>query len=100
VDVNFGDTTPWIVVFDHQKWIALQLLGLRERWGIAMASEYGSIDEPTGPTEFSHGRGLMVPRSKKPEPRLYEQMLAVYRTNPADPSSTIEDGYAEMERES
>ena len=64
-----------------------------------MASEYGSTDEPVGPSEFSHGRGLMVPRSQKPEPELYEQMLARYRTNPADPSSTDDDGYAEMERE-
>lgn len=43
-----------------------------------------------GPSEYSWGRGNANSLSKGPGPTQVEQMKAVMRTNPADPTDTME----------
>lgn len=52
-----------------------------------------------GPSEFSHGRGLMVPLALGPGPTPVEEMKAIMRTNPADPTAVHTDRYADWIRE-
>jgi len=56
------------------------------------------VTEPVGPSEFSHGRGLMVPIDLA-DPTQSEQLHAVYRTNSADPGDTAEAHYEDWVRE-
>jgi hypothetical protein len=42
-----------------------------------------------GPSEFSHGRGLRPPTSLR-SPSLIDQHHAIMRTNPADPTATVD----------
>lgn len=53
-----------------------------------------------GPSEFSWGRGLMVPLDKGPGPTQVEEAAAIRRTNPADPTASHEARYVDWIRES
>lgn len=54
-----------------------------------------SGDEP-GESEFSWGKGMMPAPGKAP-PELWQQHVAVFQTDPADPDS--EADYSKMVRE-
>lgn len=49
-----------------------------------------------GPSEFSHGRGLVAP-TELADPSLSEELRAVYRTNPADPGDVANFERADRE---
>ncbi len=52
-----------------------------------------------GPSEFSHGRGLMVPLELGPGPTQVEEMKAIMRTDSTDPAATHLGRYADWIRE-
>ena len=49
-------------------------------------------------TEFSHGDGYRPARALGYEPSNLDALQAYYRTDPADPGSTIEGVYDEWEK--
>lgn len=55
-----------------------------------------SIGAEPGESEYGWGRGLQSPESKGHVPTEYEQMRAIYATNPADANSVadpVADGF-------
>lgn len=56
------------------------------------------VGEPGG-SEYSWGKGMMVPPTLAP-PELWQELTAVYGTDPSDEGASVEGVYATWTRES